>query len=223
MEGVKRSCPNGRGIDSKKKDMLTLSYFLISVLAQGGPVEAATVENPDYTRWSSFKPGSWVIFEQPCGNGALLWEKYKLLELSKDQAVFECTKVENGFKYPVFQAVTLGKLPVRDPLGAVAQKPDGGEIEYQGPGGKQKSLWRRNAEGDEEIEVVGRKLQCHWIKMEYQVESTIEWVKDKSSTKTWYSKEIPGQVAKIEMTRWIKDDPPHDLTVVRVVKSWRIE
>lgn len=203
--------------------MSTLILSVVSFLAQAGRVGEEQVDNPDYTRWSSFKVGSWVTFEQPCGNDALMQETYKLLELSKEKAVFERTKVENGFRYPVFQDVTLGQLPVRDPLGAVAQKPGGGEIEFQGPGGKQKSIWRKSAEGDEEIEVAGRKLKCHWIKMDYRVESSVEWVNDKSSTKTWYSKEIPGQVAKIEMTRWIKDNPPHDLTVVRVVKDWRIE
>jgi hypothetical protein len=203
--------------------VLTRILLVLSFLAQAGRVGDEQVDNPDFTRWSSFKPGSWVIFEQPCGNGALMQETYKLLDLSKEKAVFERTKVENGFKYPLFQQVIPSKLPVRDPLGVVAQKPDGGELELKGPGGKEKSIWRKNAEGDEEIEVAGRKLKCHWIKMDYQVESTVEWCNDKSSTKTWYSKEIPGQVAKIEMTRWIKDNPPHDLTVVRVVKDWRIE
>lgn len=45
-------------------------------------------------------------------------------------------------------------------------------------------------EGDEEIEVAGKKLKCHWI------EGTQE---DKTLVKLWISKEIPGGVAKAEM------------------------
>ena len=203
--------------------MFVLIVFAIPWLAQAKPVPDAPVDNPEYTEWAASKPGSWVTFEQPCGKGALMQETYKLLELSKEKAVFECTKVENGFKYPLFQQTIPGKLLVRDSDGAVARKPAGGEIESQGPGGKQKYIWRKNSEGDEEIEVAGRKLKCHWIKMDYQVDSKVEWVNDISSTKTWYSKDIPGKVAKIEMKRWIKDNPPYELTVVRVAKDWRIE
>src|SRR5262245_25315383 len=181
------------------------------------------VDNPEAARWAAFKPGSWVTFGQPCGKGALMQETTKLLERTPEKTVFECTKVENGFKYPLFQRVTPARLDPREPLGAAAQKPDGGEIELQGPGGKQKSTWRKVGEGDEEIEVGGKKLKCRWIKMDYRTESAVVALNDLSSAKTWYSKEIPGQVAKIEMTRWIKDDPPYELVVVRVAKEWRVE
>jgi len=197
--------------------------IVAAVMVLALAVQEQQVDNPEYARWAAFKPGSWVTFEQPCGKDALMQETYKLLERSPEKALFECTKVENGFKYPLYQNATPSKLPVRDPLGAAAQKPDAGEIEFQGPGGKQKSLWRKTAEGDEEIELAGRKLKCHWIKMEYRTESALEQLNEKSSTKTWYSKEIPGHVAKVEMTRWIKDDPPHDLVVLRVAKDWRVE
>jgi hypothetical protein len=182
------------------------------------------VVNPEYERWSAFKLGSWVTFEQPCGKGAeLMQETYRLLDLSKEKAVFECTKVENGFKYPLFQMVTPSKLLGKDQAVAEAQKPEGGEFEGQGPGGRTKYIWRRSAEGDEEIEVAGKKLRCHWVHMVRQIDSAVEMMKDKSSTKTWYSKDIPGQVAKIEMKRWINDNPPYDLVVVRVAKDWKKE
>jgi hypothetical protein len=210
-------------LDGDEEEMFVLIVFAIPWLAQAKPVPDAPVDNPEYTEWAASKPGSWVTFEQPCGKGALMQETYKLLELSKEKAVFECTKVENGFKYPLFEKVTPAKLSVQEPLGAVARKPEGGEIEFEGPGGKQKEIWRRTSEGDEEIEVAGKKLKCHWIKMEYRTESKIEWISDKRSTKTWYSKEIPGRVAKIEMSRWVKDDPPYTLVVVRVAKEWHVQ
>jgi hypothetical protein len=48
-------------------------------------------------------------------------------------------------------------------------------------------------------------------------------MKDRSSAKTWYSDEIPGRVAKIEMTRWIQDNPPYEFSVIRVAKAWKRE
>ena len=203
----------------------TLVWILAAIpsWAQAGPQADPQVDNPEYVRWAGFKPGSWVTFEQPCGKGALMQETYKLLERSPEKAVFECTKVENGFKYPLFEMVTPGKISAREPLGAETLKPEGGEVELQGPGGKQKEVWRKSAEGDEEIELAGKKLKCHWVKMEYRTDSPIERLKEKSSTKTWYSKEVPGQVAKIEMSRWIKDNPPYDLVVVRFAKEWRVQ
>jgi hypothetical protein len=204
-------------------DMARVMLFATMVWTQVGFVQDEQVDNPEYAWWSSFKTGSWVMFEQPCGKNALLQETYKLMELSPEKAVFECTKVENGFKYPLFPKVVPSKLPIRHPLDTVYKKPEGGEVEYQGPGGKTKYTWRRSGEGDEEIEVAGKKLKCHWIKMDYRTDAAFEMARDKSSAKTWYSKEIPGHVAQIEMTRWIQENPPHDLVVLRVAKNWRIE
>jgi hypothetical protein len=184
---------------------------------------ADAVRNPEYERWSHSRPGSWVTFEQPCGKGALMQETYKLRSLSEDGAVFECTKVENGFQYPLFERSVAGKLDGRDPLGAYARSPDGGQIEFRGPGGKTKSLWRKVAEGDEDIDIAGRKLSCHWIKVAYEVDCAVEAIRESSTAKTWYSKEVPGHVAKVEMTRRTKGDPPGDLVVVRVATGWRIQ
>jgi len=182
-----------------------------------------TVANPEHGRWSGFKTGSWVQFEQPCGKDALMQETYKLLEFSAEKAVLECTKVENGFKYPLFKQVIDTKLDAGDGAGAEARKPEGGEIEMQGPGGKMKCAWKKIGEGDEEIELAGKKLKCHWVHVKRSVDSRVEAMKDRSSTKTWYSDEIPGRVAKIEMTRWIQDNPPYEFVVVRAAKSWKRE
>jgi len=196
--------------------------LLIGILSAGlAAARNGDVANPDHSRWAGFKPGSWVQFEQPCGKGALMQETYKLLEFSAEQAIFECSKVENGFQYPLFQQTVEGKLQTDDCAGAEAAKPEGSEIEVKGPGGKMKCTWKRSGEGDEEIEVAGKKLKCHWVLVKRRIDSPVAAMKDRSSAKTWYSDEIPGRVAKIEMTRWINDDPPYDLVVVRVAKAWK--
>ena len=182
-----------------------------------------SVANPEHDRWSGFKPGSWVTFEQPCGRGAMMQETYKLLESSPGQTVLECTKVENGFTYPLFQQVIPAKLKAEECAGAEALKPEGGELEFQGPGGKMTCLWKRSGEGTEEIEVAGKKLTCRWVLVKRRTDSAVAALKDRSSAKTWYSDEIPGRVARIDMTRWINDDPSSELVVVRVVKRWKRE
>ena len=49
-------------------------------------------------------------------------------------------------------------------------------------------------EGDEEIEVGGKKLKAHWIQM------SMEQAGKKMSAKIWLCKEIPGGMAKNEIT-----------------------
>src|SRR6185295_2975420 len=100
LTGTSAENPVIRRRASRLKVMLRIP-ILIGILC-AGPAAARNgeVANPEHDRWSGFKPGSWVKFEQPCGKGALMQEPYKLLEFSAEQAVLECTKVENGFQYP---------------------------------------------------------------------------------------------------------------------------
>jgi hypothetical protein len=193
--------------------------ILVGVLWAG--LAPGDVANPEHGRWSGVKPGSWVTFEQPCGKDALMQETYKLLEYSAERAVLECRKVENGFEYPLYPQTIPAKIKGEEGDGAEALKPEGGELETQGPGGKTKYLWKKSGEGDEEIEVAGKKLKCHWVLVKRQTISPVDMFNDRSSAKTWYSDEIPGRVARIEMSRWIKDNPPHDFVVIRIVKDWK--
>jgi hypothetical protein len=199
--------------------------LLLGILSAGQAAAGnGEVANPEHQRWAGFKVGSWVQFEQPCGKDALMQETYKLLEFTAEKVVLECTKVENGFKYPLFQQEVAAKLGAGDgAAGAEARKPEGGEIEEPGPGGKVKCTWKKTGEGDEEIELAGKKLKCHWVHVKRSIDSRIEAMKDRSSAKTWYSDEIPGRVAKIEMTRWIQDNPPYEFVVVRAAKAWKRE
>ncbi|HEV3026492.1 MAG TPA: hypothetical protein VG457_02910 [Planctomycetota bacterium] len=57
--------------------------------------------------------------------------------------------------------------------------------------GKDKDPVTITREGDEEIEAGGKKLKCHWI------EGT---QKETHKVKFWVSKEIPGGVAKAEVS-----------------------
>jgi hypothetical protein len=56
---------------------------------------------------------------------------------------------------------------------------------------KDKNPVKIEKEGDEEIEVAGKKMKCHWI------EGT---QKEGTKVKFWLSKEIPGGIAKGEVS-----------------------
>jgi hypothetical protein len=125
-------------------------------------------ENPDYKRWASFKVGSWVKLKSEIeANGnkmALPVETtMTLLELDDKQAVIE--------------EVTVNTLQPKDsPKQEKAKKRTYKATRKQKDG--------ELKEGDEEIEVAGKKLACHWT----------EVTGVGGSVKTWVNPEVPGLV-----------------------------
>ena len=55
---------------------------------------------------------------------------------------------------------------------------------------KDKDPIKVEKEGDEEIEVAGKKMKCHWI----------EGTQKEGKVKFWVTKEVPGGVVKAEMS-----------------------
>jgi hypothetical protein len=131
------------------------------------------VENPEYKRWASFKVGSWTKCKSEIENAgnkmALPIETtFTLLEVDDKQVVVE--------------ELTRNTLQPKDsPKQEKASKKT-----YKATRGKSKDEAK---EGDEEIEVAGKKLACHWT----------EYSGDAGTAKTWTSPEVPG-VVKMEIT-----------------------
>ena len=133
---------------------------------------AAQSKNPEYDYWAGCKVGSWAkikIEGEVAGQKAAMDTTHTLLELGKEKAV-----VERKMK------MTLGGK----------EQPEQSEKENV-PSDKDPNPVKIAKEGDEEIEVAGKKLKCHWIEGT-QGENT--------KVKMWLSKEIPGGIAKGEMT-----------------------
>jgi len=204
--------------------MSKLILASLMIIPTGFPQDA-DVENPAYARWSGFKPNSWVTFEQPWGRDGVRQETEKLVRISKENVVLECAIVENGQPFPVFEKVIPStiKANAKNPEYVEARRPEGGSVVFDGPGGKTKVSWRTSAEGDEELKAGGQKLNCHWAKKDHQMESAFEAANYKGSVKTWTSKEIPGGVAQLEMTRFLSGDQPQTIVVTRILKAWRKE
>ena len=132
------------------------------------------VDNPQYKYWSSCKVGSWSKMKMDMDRGGQKAESemtYKLLELKDGVAVVE-----------------------------VSGKSKFGAQEYPIPAQKQEIKAKESAdkvkiekEGDEEIEVAGRKLKCHWY------EFVSKSGEKETKGKVWMSTDIPGGMARMSM------------------------
>jgi len=129
-------------------------------------------ENPEFTWWAKSKAGSWVKLKMEAeaqGIKILVESTHTLLEITADKAVVEQkTKVSAGGQ-------------------AQPENTEKEEILKD----KEKDPITIEKEGDEEIEVAGKKLKCHWIQGVQ---------KEKTKVKFWLAKEIPGGVAKGEVS-----------------------
>jgi hypothetical protein len=129
-------------------------------------------ENREFAYWSAHKTGSWVKLKMEAeaqGVKILVEATHTLIETGSDKVVVEQkTKVTaNGMAQPEStEKEEIFKDKEKDPIKILK-------------------------EGDEEIEVNGKKMQCHWI------EGT---QKETTKVKFWVSKEVPGGLAKGEVS-----------------------
>jgi len=168
-----------------------MTSILAAALALLGTVQE--VDNLQYKYWSGCKPGSWVKMTMVMEQGGQKYESemtYKLLELKDGLAVVEVTGKSK-----------IGAQEIAIP----AQKQ---EIKAKEPADKTKI----EKEGDEEIEVAGKKLKCHW----YQFVS--KEGDQESKGKAWMSMDIPGGMAKGEM-KLPRIEKPMVLTAVEWEKK----
>ena len=124
-------------------------------------------ENPEYKRWASFKAGSWVKMKSEIDTSG------QKMELPVETTF---TLVEVDDKKVVVEEATLNTLQPKDsPKQEKARKRT-----YQATRRQKDEV----KEGDEEIDVAGKKIACHWI----EVKSSA------ASVKTWTSPDVPGMV-----------------------------
>jgi len=135
------------------------------------------VANEDYKNWASCGVGSWTTMKMETeagGNKTEMEQTHKLVEKTDAKCVVETS----GKMIMAGNAIDL-PANKRD----IPAKVKKGSDEGKKPDTK---------EGDEEIEVGGKKLKCHWV------ETTMENAGTKTWTKVWMNDTIPGRLAKIE-------------------------
>jgi len=146
--------------------MHSLLAFAVALL----PLVFGAKDNPEFGYWSAHKTGSWVKLKMEMdaqGVKVVVDATHTLLETGADKILVEQkTKITAaGMEQP---ETTTKEEILKD---------------------KEKEPIKIEKEGDEEIDVAGKKLQCHWI------EGT---QKEGTKVKFWLSKEIPGGIAKGE-------------------------
>jgi hypothetical protein len=152
------------------KTFLSVVAIILSTVA----VADAQVDNPEYKFWSGFKAGAWVKFKmvsEASGTKTELEQTVKLVELTGAKAVVETGMVMAGNKLPSQKREIPAKITVETAKAQKAPKP---------------------AEGDEDIDVGGKKVKAHWI------ESTTETGGNKTVAKVWQAKGVPGGMVKME-------------------------
>lgn len=142
-----------------------MKILLLTVAALAALQDA---ENPEYKRWASFKSGSWVKCRTEIENGG---NKMAL----PVETTF--TLIEADDKQVVVEEWTLNTLQPKDsPKQEKAKKRTYKATRKQKEG--------ELKEGDEELEVAGKKLACHWTEVSGP----------SGSVKTWVCPDVPGVV-----------------------------
>ena len=151
------------------KTFLTVVAIILSTVATAG-----AEDNPEYKSWSGFKAGAWVKFKmvsESSGAKTELEQTVKLVEMTNAKAVVETGMVMAGNKLPAQKREIPAKITLEAAKAPKAPKP---------------------AEGDEDIDVGGKKVKAHWI------ESTTDIGGNKTVAKVWQAKGVPGGTVKME-------------------------
>jgi hypothetical protein len=163
----------------------TLFTLLGSVFQEKGQPQ----ENPQFTGWKDCKVGSWMKWTMEAdieGQKMQMEETVTLLEVTAEKIVIEHKgkATAGGKEYPSERKEDI--LPKTDIL----------------------SKYEKT--GEETIEVAGRKLACQVYLAKMKPSAAGGSVND---IKFWISKEIPGSVARMEVTA-DKDKKPMTATTV---------
>jgi hypothetical protein len=186
-----------------RNSMNTLAFLLLWI-AQG---DSKHVENPEYRGWSACKPGAWVrsrVEHESNGMSYRTESTSKLIESDGERAVIELTTRENS------TGARKESEPVKVTIPARVTE---AERRRSQPG---ITLQAKPKEGAEELEIGGLKVKCRWEEFETGDSESGE------RYKIWRSEEIPGGVAKWELTQW-DSRPPIGSTARFLVEAWALK
>ena len=173
------------GVKSMRFGGLLCVLVALSSVARVAADES--VPNPEFDNWSRFKKGTSVTLKsssEVMGTTSEVLVTTTLVEVGPDKLVVAMTSVAkaNGieFKSPpakrdVSKTITLPKGAKKEEF--VAGKPTG-----------------TMEEGEEAVKVAGGVVKAKWYKY------VIEMDKTKTEARMWMSDDVPGRVAKCEMT-----------------------
>jgi hypothetical protein len=140
--------------------------LLLTALAQD------PIDNPEFTGWSSFKPGSSVTYKvESEGRDQSMDQRVTLKSVDEKELVLVTEISVNG--------KVLGKATER-------------KIEAKIPAA---DAGKRLKDGEEEIEAGGKKFKCRWVEIEKTASND-----KKVNIKVWANDDVPGHAVRIEMS-----------------------
>ena len=158
-------------------------------------VQDEMIDNPEFKGWTGQKVGAWVKWKADMDAGGMKMESTitsKLKEITAEKAV-----VEESAEMDMGGGKHTTNLPART-LPAKIKKGTDSE------GAKSEVV----AEGDEELEVKGTKIKCHWVEMKITSKQGV------MNVKIWRTDKVIGGAAKMTM----KSDK---MNMTRTVVDWK--
>ncbi|MGA2496342.1 MAG: hypothetical protein ABSH20_01290 [Tepidisphaeraceae bacterium] len=178
-----------------RHSVVSILYVLVLACVVVAPVASAAdqVENPAYKGWKNFKVGSWSRLQgtmqsaavPPGGNQATMTMVHKLVELTAEKAVIETTVTISmagreiarpGQRHDVPAMVDADKAD----FGAVSDNP------------QMRDAKTDVKKGEEEIDVLGKKIKCNWVDI------TVTKPERTINVKVWHTLDIPGGMVQSE-------------------------
>lgn len=168
--------------------------ILTCLLSTAAVQDDAKIDNPEFLAWKDRKPGATVrhkgTMEMKGAPGAIETENTNtLIEVKADAVIVEmATSMKmQGMKMP-------GGKPVKRTVEAKISPKDF-------TGGAVKGKFEKSGEGDEELEIGGKKYACHWYAFAGEPDEQGPGApKGKYAIKSWMCKDVPGGLVRFSMT-----------------------
>lgn len=140
------------------------------------------VNNPPYSNWSAFKPGTTVkqmeTVKLPDGTKIEISKTSKLIKKNKDQVVVETTVKDSGGGVSESQT-TVATYAAKVKMSAI-DTPD---------------AVATVTEGKEDVDFKGKKIEAEWV------EATTKAGDEVTTEKIWTARDVPGGIVKETLTK----------------------
>lgn len=155
----------------------------VLLFASTGLAEEETIENELYKQWAKFKPGSYSVMKMTAEMAGTKTEtvmRQTLKELTKEKAVVE-------YQSKTIMAGQEFEAPAHtQEIPATVRKAKVEATEQE----DEKDPDVKTTEGEEEIEVAGKKMKTKWIESVTKHEGMV------IKSRVWVCEDVPGQSVK---------------------------
>lgn len=157
---------------------------VFGVLPAATAMAGEKVDNPEYQQWAKFKPGTYAALKSvsdTMGQKSETTMIQTLKQVSADKLVVEMKVIAMAAGQKMEMPAQTREIPA---------KIDKKELDEQE--GQQEDI--KTTEGEEEIEIAGKKFKAKWVETEMKQDGGL------IKTKSWMSEDFPGQVLKSRTT-----------------------